>query len=76
MTLEETAKIQLEKLIQRSLVHIVSREPLNGNILAGYLCKVHDLLRELTFQRRKKLTSFRCARGGILSRQSPFGASL
>ena len=51
LTLEETAEIQLEKLIERSLVHVVSREPFNGNIL----CRVHDLLRELCISESKEI---------------------
>ena len=51
LTLEETAEIQLEKLIERSLVHVVSREPLNGNILF----RVHDLLRELCILEAKEI---------------------
>ena len=50
-TLEETAEIQLEKLIERSLVHVVSREPLNGNILF----RIHDLLRELCISEAKQI---------------------
>ena len=42
-TLEETAEIQLEKLIERSLVHVVKPEHYGGVIR----CRVHDLLREL-----------------------------
>ena len=51
MTLEETAEIQLEKLIKRSLVHVVIRNPINGVIQ----CRVHDLLRELCISEAKQI---------------------
>ena len=51
LTLEETAEIQLEKLIQRSLVHVVDRNPEYGII--G--CRVHDLLHELCISEAKQI---------------------
>ena len=51
LTLEETAEIQLEKLIERSLVHVVSRNPEDGVIS----CRVHDLLRELCISEAKQI---------------------
>ena len=51
LTLEETAEIQLEKLIERSLVHVVSRNPKDGVIC----CRVHDLLRELCISKAKQI---------------------
>ena len=56
LTLEETAEIQLEKLIERSLVHVVSRVPVDiawRNPLI--LCRVHDLLRELCISEAKQI---------------------
>ena len=49
LTLEETAENQLEKLIQRSLVHVVSRNPKH------VVCRVHDLLRELCISEAKQI---------------------
>ena len=49
--LEETAEIQLKQLIERSLVHVVFREPYDGVIR----CRVHDLLRELCISEAKKI---------------------
>ena len=50
-TLEETAEIQLEKLIERSLVHVVERDH-RDNIIR---CRVHDLLRELCISEAKQI---------------------
>ena len=50
-TLEETAEIQLEKLIERSLVHVVERDHYNGIIL----CRVHELLRDLCISEAKQI---------------------
>ena len=50
-TLEETAEIQLEKLIERSLVHVVERDHRNDIIR----CRVHDLLRELCISEAKQI---------------------
>ena len=49
LTLEETAEIQLEKLLERSLLHI-SGSPEDPVIL----CRVHDLLRELCISEAKR----------------------
>ena len=51
LTLEETAEIQLEKLIERSLVHVVNRDHYNGITW----CRVHDLLRELCISEAKQI---------------------
>ena len=51
LTLEEMAEIQLERLIQRSLVHVVSLNPEYGVIS----CRVHDLLRELCISEAKEI---------------------
>ena len=51
LTLEETAEVQLEKLIERSLVRVVEREHYNSSIL----CRVHDLLRELCISEAKQI---------------------
>ena len=59
LTLEETAEVQLEKLIERSLVHVVSREPFNGIVL----CRVHDLLRELCISEAKQIDFMSVCRG-------------
>ena len=50
-TLEETAEIQLEKLIERSLVHVVNRDHSDGIIW----CRIHDLLRELCISEAKQI---------------------
>ena len=59
LTLEETGEIQLEKLIERSLVHVVSREPFNGIVL----CRVHDLLRKLCISEAKQIDFMSVHRG-------------
>ena len=51
LTLEETAEIQLEKLIERSLVHVVERDHRDDIIR----CRVHDLLRELCISEAKQI---------------------
>ena len=51
LTLEETAEIQLEKLIERSLVHVVERDHRDDIIR----CRVHDLLRELCISEAKEI---------------------
>ena len=51
LTLEETAEIQLEKLIERSLVHVVVGYPYSYVIR----CRVHDLLRELCISEAKQI---------------------
>ena len=56
LTLEERAEIQLEKLIERSLVHVSRVQPfLPGEILCKILCRVHDLLRELCISEAKEI---------------------
>ena len=50
-TLEETAERHLEKLIRRSLVHVVKRDHCYGVIW----CRVHDLLRELCISEAKQI---------------------
>ena len=50
-TLEETAEIQLEKLIERSLVHVVELDH-RHNIIR---CRVHDLLHELCVSEAKQI---------------------
>ena len=67
LTLEETAKNQLEKLIQRSLVHVVSRNPKHGVIR----CRVHDLLRELCISEVKQIDFMSVCQG-----RSPLPESL
>ena len=59
LTLEETAEVQLEKLIERSLLHVVSREPFNDIVL----CRVHDLLRELCISEAKQIDFMSVCRG-------------
>ena len=59
LTLEETAEIQLEKLIKRSLVQVVRREHFDGIIL----CRVHDLLRELCISEAKEIDFMSVCRG-------------
>ena len=51
LTLEETAESQLEKLIERSLVLVVSWRERDGVII----CKVHHLLRELCISEAKQI---------------------
>ena len=50
-TLEEMAEIQLEKLVERSLVHVVERDHRDDIIR----CRVHDLLRELCISEAKQI---------------------
>ena len=59
LTLEETAEIQLEKLIERSLVHVVFRNPDDGVIR----CRVHDLLRELCISEAKEINIMSVCQG-------------
>ena len=49
-TPEEMAEIQLEKLIERSLVHVVERDHRDD-----IRCRVHDLLRELCISEAKQI---------------------
>ncbi|KAJ3685401.1 hypothetical protein LUZ61_014565 [Rhynchospora tenuis] len=49
-TMEETAEVCLEQLIQRSLVQVSSRHP-NGSIKD---CQVHDLVRDLAIHEATK----------------------
>ena len=51
LTLEETGEIQLEKLIEGSLVHVVKPEHYEGVIR----CRVHDLLRELCISEAEQI---------------------
>ena len=59
LTLEETAEIQLEKLIERSLVQVVERDHRDDIIR----CRVHDLLRELCFSEAKQIDFMSVCRG-------------
>ena len=59
LTLEETAEIQLEMLIERSLVHVVERDPDYGVIS----CRVHDLIRELCISEAKQIDFMSVHRG-------------
>ena len=59
LTLEETAEIQLEKLIERSLVLVVYRDHYNGIIW----CRVHDVLRELCISEAKQIDFMSVCKG-------------
>ena len=65
LTLEETAEIQLEKLIERSLVHVCNPQPfVFGNPDDGVIrCRVHDLLRELCISEAKQIDFMSVSQG-------------
>ena len=65
LTLEETAEFQLEKLVERSLVHVVERDDLLGVIS----CRVHDLIRELCISEAKQIDFM-----SVCQRRSPLPA--
>ena len=65
LTLEESAEIQLEKLIERSLVHVVEQD----NLLGVIICRVHDLIRELCISEAQQIDFM-----SVCQRRSPLPA--